>query len=155
MAAGWQPWRVVKLPSAAHAHSRPPLCRAALSSPPPARQAKVMEKHGAYIARCSGRRARQNKKRLARETTAMFKKVRAVNGTLTCQEMFRVSKGSVGDNDVSILLLVYVPLTQRTFKFDIPDKQLRELLYQVREGARLLGARGGTGGGTGFASWLM
>ena len=95
-------------------------------------RAHVSAKHAIFLARCAGRRVKQNLKRLAREAKAMMKQVRMVNGTLTCQEMFRASAGTVGDNDFSILLTVYVPFTQRTFKFNIPDKQFREYLYQVR-----------------------
>jgi len=94
-------------------------------------KAIVAAKHAVFLARCAGRRVKQNLKRKARESKAMMKQVRMVNGTLTCQEMFRASAGTVGDNDFSILLTVYVPFTQRTFKFNIPDKQFREYLYQV------------------------
>ena len=47
-----------------------------------------------------------------------------------CKRCF-VNQGNVGDTDYSIVLRVYVPSTQRSFRFDIPDSQFREFLKQA------------------------
>ena len=94
-------------------------------------RAKLLSDHIEFMLRCKARRKKQAARRARREKATMFKRVRTVNGCMCLQEMFRKSKGNVGDTDYSIVLRVYVPSTQRSFRFDIPDSQFREFLKQA------------------------
>ena len=94
-------------------------------------QDKLLSDHIEFMLRCRARRKKQAARRARREKAAMFKRVRTVNGCMCLQEMYRKSKGNVGDTDYSVVLRVYVPVTQRSFRFDIPDAQFRDFLNQA------------------------
>jgi len=83
------------------------------------------------MMRCRQRRKKQMGRRKRREKACVFKRVRTVNGCMCLQEMYRKSASRATDSDVSMIIRVYVPASQRSFRFDIPDDQVRAFLMEA------------------------
>jgi hypothetical protein len=69
----------------------------------------------------------QHDRRLAREARLVFKEGRRINGTLVVVSIYK----STGQRDHGIEVHAYVPLACESFKFDVTEAQLREMLHQA------------------------